>query len=572
MIRLYDFEKIERLISESGISSKVFLSSIGLSEKTLLNWKNGTTIPRKEHIEKIAKKLDVESSVFSERLVDQEKFVADFHITRTAKNTKAPAPSQRSSFSVLLPYYDNLYRYAVDAEHLYSAGFYRYCLVALRTFTEGMVDSVLTSCGMQELLDEDLYTQINALYYGGKIDKYCFEKLEFLRYSGNIAAHAEDQWKFGYYPNEKPFGASSTLKSIQQAFELAVQLLPRIDALQIKPYALSATTDRKTTPKQITGVNDEIQDDAKLDQRVATKKEFSKEQGKAENHSQIGGFEYKELADGIVITSYTGQSECPIVPQKIAGKYVVEIGDNAFENCSHITQVNLPMTIKKIGDFAFHMCTSLKKVSGSVYTREIGCGAFLNCTELEETCNFSRLECMGNSAFENCSSLKTIRLLDKLKKIPDFAFRGCSKLWDVSITGYSTQLGKESFANCKALSFIYPMNASDIADDAFVGTPYGEKNQNPNQGAFHTDDSMQTNKVDTAEDISLSLVEFFQSKGLEVIDKRPMGGCLWIVGTQQKIGVTIKEACREYEITGAFCGGGRATGYRPAWYTKESVD
>ena len=64
-----------------------------------------------------------------------------------------------------------------------------------------------------------------------------------------------------------------------------------------------------------------------------------------------------------------------------------------------------------------------------------------------------------------------------------------------------------------------------------------------------------------------SLFDFLTGKGLEVIDKRPSGGCLWVVGTEEKIGGIIRVAELLFSITGVYCSGGRATGYRPGWYT-----
>ncbi len=66
---------------------------------------------------------------------------------------------------------------------------------------------------------------------------------------------------------------------------------------------------------------------------------------------------------------------------------------------------------------------------------------------------------------------------------------------------------------------------------------------------------------------NISLFDYLRNLGIEVIDKRSKGGCLWAVGTEREIGRTIREACRKYNVTGCFCGGGRATKYRPGWYT-----
>ena len=64
-----------------------------------------------------------------------------------------------------------------------------------------------------------------------------------------------------------------------------------------------------------------------------------------------------------------------------------------------------------------------------------------------------------------------------------------------------------------------------------------------------------------------NLISYFQSKGLTVIDKRPSGGCLWVVGSEDKIKNYTDEACKMFNISGTFCGGGKATNYKRSWYT-----
>lgn len=66
-----------------------------------------------------------------------------------------------------------------------------------------------------------------------------------------------------------------------------------------------------------------------------------------------------------------------------------------------------------------------------------------------------------------------------------------------------------------------------------------------------------------------NMKSFFESKGLEVIDKRGNGGCLWVVGSQKEIGVIVDEAKRKFGATGYF-GVGRATKQRIGWYTKST--
>ena len=67
-------------------------------------------------------------------------------------------------------------------------------------------------------------------------------------------------------------------------------------------------------------------------------------------------------------------------------------------------------------------------------------------------------------------------------------------------------------------------------------------------------------------DLSLSLKEFFASQGLEVIDKRPSGGNLWVIGDEDKMAEAVDKAKSIYGISGNY-GSGKATKKRPGWFT-----
>ena len=62
---------------------------------------------------------------------------------------------------------------------------------------------------------------------------------------------------------------------------------------------------------------------------------------------------------------------------------------------------------------------------------------------------------------------------------------------------------------------------------------------------------------------------YFESCGLETVDKRANGGCLWVIGDEDEISEYVDFACRKYKLEGQhWPGGGKATGYRDAWFTK----
>lgn len=63
------------------------------------------------------------------------------------------------------------------------------------------------------------------------------------------------------------------------------------------------------------------------------------------------------------------------------------------------------------------------------------------------------------------------------------------------------------------------------------------------------------------------MADFFKSNGLEVIDKRENGGCLWVAGSQDQLAPYLAKANEQYGASGGFTSG-RTTKQRMDWYTK----
>jgi hypothetical protein len=93
-------------------------------------------------------------------------------------------------------------------------------------------------------------------------------------------------------------------------------------------------------------------------------------------------------------------------------------------------------------------------------------------------------------------------------------------------------------------------------------------NKEPDSGKLATPRAKETLRggVD-AQPESTSLVDRLRARGLEVIDKRPSGGVLWVVG-----GPELKSVLQQFERGGArftfASGGGQVTKKRPAWWTR----
>lgn len=90
------------------------------------------------------------------------------------------------------------------------------------------------------------------------------------------------------------------------------------------------------------------------------------------------------------------------------------IADQVFRNCSQLTSIKLPQTVKYIGAYAFQNCKNLSKIE-----------------------TFDSLKIIGEGAFANCRWLNNLRLGEGLERIGAYAFYGCSELNNTTFAGTS---------------------------------------------------------------------------------------------------------------------------------------
>lgn len=125
-------------------------------------------------------------------------------------------------------------------------------------------------------------------------------------------------------------------------------------------------------------------------------------------------------------TSTTGSISIPSSAYSGSAYYsVVEVGYCAFKDCSKITSVSLPSTVKKIGDYAFHNCESLSSFNLN-NTEEIGFDAFWNCKSLTSFPSGGYyLKEIGSYAFEGCEKMEKVSLPDNVTTLGNYTFSGC---------------------------------------------------------------------------------------------------------------------------------------------------
>ncbi len=169
---------------------------------------------------------------------------------------------------------------------------------------------------------------------------------------------------------------------------------------------------------------------------------------------------------------YTGYSGSVVIPEEVSymnrTRKVTRIGNKAFFNCSGLTSVAIPNSVKIIGEYAFQYCSRLTSIIIGNNVISIGDRAFSFCSSLTAATIPNSVKTIGERAFEVCSGLTSIIIPSSVTTIGAGAFESCSGLTSVTIPNSVTAIGDDCFHSCISLSSItIPNSVTTIGDFAF---------------------------------------------------------------------------------------------------------
>ena len=142
----------------------------------------------------------------------------------------------------------------------------------------------------------------------------------------------------------------------------------------------------------------------------------------------------------------------------------------AFADCSALTSVTIPNSVKGIGDRAFEDCSSLTSVTIPNSVTKIGRGAFSGCRELTSVTIPNSVTKIGGFAFRDCSTLTSVTIPNSVTEIGDSTFALCSALTSVTIPNSVTEIGVRAFEDCRSLTSVtIPNSVKKIGGSAFEG-------------------------------------------------------------------------------------------------------
>lgn len=142
------------------------------------------------------------------------------------------------------------------------------------------------------------------------------------------------------------------------------------------------------------------------------------------------------------------------------------LSDSMFE-ASGLESITIPSTVQKINTQCFSGCDHLTTVtfptSGSI---ELGYNAFNNCTALESITLTRAVKAIDESLFSGCTALQTVKFPSAsttITEIPDETFYNCRALSNITIPGYITTVGRNAFYGCTSLNSIeFPASVTEF--------------------------------------------------------------------------------------------------------------
>ena len=192
---------------------------------------------------------------------------------------------------------------------------------------------------------------------------------------------------------------------------------------------------------------------------------------------QSNELRYEYLSNGVEITGYVGYPEVLTIPAEIDGKKVVGIGERAFSRCLTLKKITAEEGLEYIAPYAFYECSSLSSIDIPDSIRKIGRKAFEKTKYYVETPRV-------NGKLYVCA-----HLIDYHGDLPRLAINGCVGVADEAFAGKNIReavffdglkyVGDRAFQRTALEEVVLPFGVESVGDKAFSNCEKLEKAELP---------------------------------------------------------------------------------------------
>ena len=141
------------------------------------------------------------------------------------------------------------------------------------------------------------------------------------------------------------------------------------------------------------------------------------------DQTEISDSQRDFLIENDKLVKYLGNAPIVNIPEGVK-----IVGQNAFKDKTHITDVTFPDGLEFIDSHAFERCIGINNLVLPETLKTIGDKAFMRCYSLSYIAFNDSLESIGEESFGFCGKLKVVRFGKSISCIPSSAFNNCDML------------------------------------------------------------------------------------------------------------------------------------------------
>ena len=132
---------------------------------------------------------------------------------------------------------------------------------------------------------------------------------------------------------------------------------------------------------------------------------------------------------------------------------ITRIGEDAFQLCYQLIEIQIPNSVSQIGRNAFIYCNKLEKIElGNI--EKIEPQTFQNCENLKCIIIPNSVNTISDNAFSHCKNLESVTIEEGVKNIGGYAFVDCKKLKNIKIPKSIEYIHPVAFSGCNELESI----------------------------------------------------------------------------------------------------------------------
>ncbi len=180
----------------------------------------------------------------------------------------------------------------------------------------------------------------------------------------------------------------------------------------------------------------------------------------------VGEILIPDTHNGVVVTSIRDGAfkDCSGISSVVLPETIKTVGNEAFSGCVNLTTVNIPDSVISLGESLFYKCGNLTDVSLSASLTEIPEKAFYYCVRLQNITLPSGIVSIKQDAFYECRALEKAVLPESIAKLSAASFKNCSTLESLYIPEGLVEIGVGAFDGCYNLSVVHYSGSEESAE------------------------------------------------------------------------------------------------------------